>query len=174
MRDDESAQRLARDLVAAGVGADDIRIGREVDEPAALRAEMAAQTSAMVMSPPGAVIAQEGRRTTMLVAVVGSVAALLVCIPIALIDVGLVFWQRYLLEAGLLMLMVLLISYMIGGSWAWNDEQSMAAEEGVVVRVSDNSSAIAQIVVGSDPIRVDEVSADGRPIAAIHTESDDI
>jgi hypothetical protein len=171
MRDDESAQRVSRNLSGAGVGAADIRVGRRDDEPDALRAEMAAQTAGAVMSPPGVVMAQEGKRGMLLFALVGSLVALLLCIPVALIDVGLVYWQRYLLEAALLVFMMFLISYMVGGSAAWNDEQSMAAEVGVVLRVSDASRETTQIIVDDDPIRVDEVTAGGRPIAEVHTES---
>jgi hypothetical protein len=174
MRDDESARRVARHLVAEGVDTDSIRLGRDADEADSLRAEMAAETTESVIAPQAVFIAsKEGIRGTMLFTIIGSVLALLVCIPVAFIDVGLTYPQRYALEAGFLILMVFLIAYVLGGGWAWNDEEEMAAERGVLLRVAASSPEIAQVIVNAHPIRVDEVTADGRPIAVIHTESDD-
>jgi hypothetical protein len=76
-----------------------------------------------VTSPQAVFLAREGFHGTVLFALVGSALALLVCIPIAMIDVGLAHGQRYRVEA--------------------------------------------------DPIRLDAVTADGRPITVVHTEADD-
>lgn len=171
MRDAESARRVVDDLTAHGLDGASIQVDEARDESDALRAEMAAETTDSVMSPQGVFIAsKEGARGTVLFTVVGSVVALLVCIPVAMIDVGLTYWARYAIEAGFLVLMVFLIGYVLGGAWAWNPEEQMAAERGVVVRVPASTPELAQIIIEADPIRLDEVTADGRPVAIIHTD----
>jgi hypothetical protein len=171
MPDDDSADRLARRLLNEGIAVQPVTDA--TDEADALRSEMAAETNDAVVSPQGVFIAsKEGMRGTVLFTVIGSVIAVLIAAPVALIDVGLNYWARFVIEASFLVFMVFLIAYVLGGAWAWNPEQPLAVERGVLLRVDDTSQHATALILEASPIRVDEVTADGRPVATIHTEGD--
>lgn len=172
MPDAESAARLARGLRQRGVAAESIATGERLVETEALRAEVAAETTDAVVAPQAAFIAsKEAVRGTALFTLVGSIAALAIAAPIALIEVaGLDYWARYLIEAAFLVFMVFLIAYVLGGAWGWDPERPLAAERGVVVRIDDISPQIEQFVIAEGPLRVDRVTDDGAPAGAVHTE----
>jgi membrane protein YdbS with pleckstrin-like domain len=174
MPDTESAERLAQRLRDEGVSADSIHVDDARDDADALRAEMAAEMNDAVVAPQAVFIAsKEGVRGTALFTLIGSIVALIVTVPIAFIDVGLNYWARFVIEASFLIFMVFLIAYVLGGAWAWNPEQKMAAERGVVLRIRETSPRITDLVIEAGPIRVDEVAADGAPLSTVHTEGSD-
>lgn len=172
MPDSESADRLARDLRKRGVAAESIRTANSDTDTEALRAEVAAETTDGIVAPQAVFIAsKEAVRGTALFSLVGSIAALVIAVPIALIEVGgLDYWARYLIEAAFLVFMVFLIAYVLGGAWGWDPERPLAAERGVVVRIDDTSSETERFVIAEGPLRVDRVADDGAPAGTVHTE----
>lgn len=171
MPDVDSANQLARTLLDRGMDADRIRVDDEADEADALWAEMAAETTDSVIAPQAVYIAsKEGNRGAVFVSLVVASGALVVAALAALVDVGLNYWARFAFEGGFLVFLSIIMGYMHGAAWAWDPEQKMAAERGVVVRIADASPDVAETVIDAGPIRLDEVSVDGGPVAAVHDE----
>ncbi|HEY7627702.1 MAG TPA: hypothetical protein VH761_11565 [Ilumatobacteraceae bacterium] len=173
LRSREAADRVVDRLVASGVNRQLITVDDPADETPALRAEMRAELSDAVILPQASFIAdKEGARGFGLTLLLTGLIALVLAFPIALIDYGLSYWSRFLVAAGITVGLALMIALVFGIAWGSSDpNKPAAAQRGTTLRVRVDNESVKRIIVEADPIRVDEITEQGEPAAAVHTEN---
>lgn len=159
-RDEQTAERAIIDLrEQAHAGA---RRGTVTDEQHALNAEMGAQ--------PKKPLRKEGAAMFPITLLASAVVA----VPIALIFGGDVsMGGRLALASGMALVMagtITLVLMSLGGQKRPNEP--MAAEQGVVVRVRTDSDQARSLMLAADPLRLDVVDDQGRPIETLTTAGD--
>lgn len=175
LRTQADVARVRERLLAEGVAESEIAVDAAADEIPALRAEMRAELSDAVVLPHAAFIAdKEGARGFLLSFAALALIGIVVSFPLALIDVGLSYWTRFLVIAGTILIMAFTIALVLGTAWgSRNTDDPSAASRGVIMRIGEDTARIRDILAAADPIRVDEITADGEPAATVYTESRD-
>jgi hypothetical protein len=176
MRSRGEAEHVVTRLTRMGLDPAVTRIDDAADYSMALRAEMREELDLAVIMPHASfVAAKEGSRgfvSTMLVALGASAV---VALPLALVDFGPPYWSRYLILVAILGILALAFGLVSSPSLGTKDNDHVAAAtRGTVLRIADNAPWIRNVLVDSDPIRVDETTRDGDPVATLFTESQEI
>jgi hypothetical protein len=174
LRTPEEAQRVARQLVDAGVPESRISVDQERDEAPALRAEMRAELTESVASPQAALIAHKsGNRGFLVTFSIAAAVAIVLSFPLALIDFGLSsYWTRWIATVLVLLALAFVVSLVLGLAWGSPAvDQPAAAHRGTVIRVAADDDRVKQILIDADPIRVDEITAAGEPAGSVFDET---
>jgi hypothetical protein len=146
--------------------------GTNRDEQHSLNAEMAEEIEESWVSPQaGFLYPKEGARFGAWIAPLCIIGGILVTLPITFL------WTmtnaaRIATGVGVGAAMgatVVLILMSLGQK---RPSEPMAAEEGVVVRVSADREDVRQMLLAAHPLRLDVVDDQGRPIETIATEGD--
>jgi hypothetical protein len=169
--DRRAADEARESLVHLGVADADVLIGDNDDHVASLRAEMQSEVSDGLVTLPF-VVTRRGVRGFITVATITTFAALLLALPLALIDIGGEYWVRYLFIAAFLTLLGSVYSLVIGFGMGMNrPEEAMAAERGVTLQAPSTPEARADLE-RRHPIRLDEVDATGEPVRVVESEGE--
>ncbi|MDP1819867.1 MAG: hypothetical protein Q8K58_08270 [Acidimicrobiales bacterium] len=173
---DQAAADAARDaLLRAGVAEHEIHVGAETDTVAALRAEMHEEFSRSWFVPNAAVVyTKESARGLSILSFVGAGIGIVAAFFFALIDFGWSYWIQFLVFALVGITFGFTIGMVAGPALgAQRPTQAPAGVRGTMLRVSRDTPELRKLLADLDPIRLDEVSQAGHPIATIATEGDD-
>jgi hypothetical protein len=176
MRSRGEAEHVVTRLTRMGLDPAVTRIDDDADYSTALRAEMRQELDEAVIMPQASFVAtKEGSRGFVSMMLVALVVCAVVALPLALIDFGAAYWSRYLIVFAVLAVLALAFGLVFGPSLGTKDGDDVAAAtRGTVLRIADNAPWIRNVLVDSDPIRVDETTRHGEPVATLFTESQDI
>lgn len=162
--------------VARRVGAPEvsIRIERAVDRLASVQGEMREEMDHTVAGPGNVgPFTKEMGRGMVLGIVVGGVLGALVALPFAALEFGgFAWWARVLTVVVAGVLVGATAGWVIGGGFgARRPEEALAAERGVTLAVPA-LPGMEEALAGTEPIRLDVVQPDGRPVRTVTTEAD--
>lgn len=169
------AEDASRDLRAAGIGDAEVRLDDDLDAVSSLRAEMHDElTRAWVVPNAGVVYPAGAARGLVIGAAVAVVLSLVAALPLALIDLGSTYWVRWLVFATVIAAFGLTVALVVGpAGGAPRPGELPTAARGVVLHVSRDTVAAREALLRNDPLRVDEVSREGNPIATLTHERSD-
>jgi hypothetical protein len=176
MRSRREADRVVSRLTRMGLDPGLMRIDDRADYTTALRAEMRQELGDAVVAPQASFVAtKEGARGFVFVTVIALLVGALLAFPLAFIDFGSSYWVRYLIASAILAVLAFTFGLVIGPALGTKDSDDVAAAtRGTVLRIGDDSPWVREVLVRSDPIRVDEITAAGDPVGTFYTESHDI
>jgi hypothetical protein len=164
--DQSRAEAAEASLRSQGVGT--VIVGDPDDYVASLRGEMRGEVSHGVVSSAPFVATRTGVRSFASIAGIGVVVALVLAVPLAFIDYGPPWWARYLIMVAIIAFLGFVIALVLGPGMGVNrPAEQMAAERGVTLQVLPSTSAAREALAALHPIRIDEVGADGTPIAVV-------
>jgi hypothetical protein len=169
--DRRAATEARESLLRLGIGSDEVLIGDTDARVASLRAEMQSEVADGIATLPF-VATRRGVHGFFTVAALTTLAALLLAIPLALIDIGGEYWMRYLFIAAFLALLGWVYSLVVGFGMGMNrPDEEMAAERGVTLQAPSTPEARIELAQ-RHPIRLDEVDATGEPVRVIESEGE--
>lgn len=169
--DRRAADEARESLVHLGIADGDVLIGGADDHVASLRAEMQSEVSDGLVTLPF-VVTRRGVRGFVAVASIATFVALLLALPLALIDIGGEYWVRYLFIAAFLAFLGSVYALVIGFGMGMNrPDEAMAAERGVTLQAPSTPEARADLE-RRHPIRLDEVDATGEPVRVVDSEGE--
>lgn len=170
----EDAEEAARQLLRAGVSAEDVQVDQEPDRIASLRAEMHEElTQAWVVPNAAVVYTKEAARGLVLGVGAGVLIGVLAAFPLALMPIG---DTTYLLRLLIFVVVGIAMGSTIGlvagpASTATRPGQAPAAERGTLLRVRHDSAELRRLLAELHPIRMDEIRrSDDQPIETVVTE----
>jgi hypothetical protein len=171
---EQQARAAGRRLEEAGVSAGSIRIGAESDRVAALRAEMREElTQAWIVPTAGVAATKESAKGTLYLGTIVTVVALAILVPLAFVDYGSTLAVRLITHVVIALICGGLVGFILGGARNAKPPNEMsAAQRGTVLRVARDTPAIRRVLAELEPIRLDEVGADGTPLDTVVTEGD--
>lgn len=170
--DDMTAERVIIDLREhAHVTA--IR-GTELDEQHSLNAEMREETTGSAIAPPvGVIPTKEAARTGSAFIPVGILIGLVVAMPIAFLFPGELSSGARLAMGGFIGLVFGVSGGLVLTSLGQKrPTERMAAEEGVTVHVKHDTEEVRRLMLAAQPLRLDVVDDQGRPIETLATQGD--
>lgn len=169
---DQDGADVVRDrALALGVTPDAIRIGDRDDYETALEAEMQDEASELTgAGPAGVVYPKETVRSMKVLGPVIVLITVVVALPFALIGIGdLPLWGRLLLVGGIAAAFGLAITVVVAPAVGLKrPDEPLAADRGVVVRVSGADDQVQAMMVDLKPIRLDRIQ--GTRTFAVVTE----
>ena len=170
---DASAVRRARAaLLAADVPPDAIVTDDAVDATRSLEAEMRDELARPWLQESS--FLARGAKGFVIVAVLASLAGLVIGLPFAAIDFGLTLTGRMILLGSVGLLFGATVGLIVGPALLEaRPGEPLAAQRGVPVRVRRDSPELRQLLIGLHPLRVDELRADGTPIGTLAEEKVD-
>lgn len=163
----------ARDaLLARGVPPASMRIDEESDEIASLRAEMREELTHAWIVPNAAFVAtKEGIKGMGVVGFIAIAIALAIAVPLAFLDFGSTFWVRLAWFSVIAVALGGTIGFVAGGAAGTKSPaELLGAQRGTVLRVNEDTPEIREVLLGLDPIRMDEVTDEDRPVRTVATE----
>jgi len=171
---EQQARAAGRRLEELGVAAGSIRIDAETDRTAALRAEMREElTQAWIVPTAGVVATKESAKGTLYVGTIASVVALVIAVPLAFVDYGSTLGVRLVTHVVIALIFGGLVGFITGGTRGAKPPNELpAAQRGTVLRVDQDTPAIREALASLEPIRLDEVGAEGTPLDTVVTEGD--
>jgi hypothetical protein len=173
--DPDAAQRARTALVDAGVPAEQVHVGDQIDVVSGLRAEMLEElTRSAVVPNAAAVYPKESVRGFGLVSAIGVGIGVLLAFPLAAIDWGSSYGVRLLVFLLVNAAFGFTIGMVAGASLAAPRPGARAAAvRGTTVRVERDDAHLRELLAGLHPIRIDELSRNGGPIDTVVTEGRD-
>ena len=173
--DRQIAERAVEDAVGAGARREDISIGEELDERAAMRGEMRQELESAWISPQAAVAVpkEAAKGAGVMVLVYGIACAVLAMLlaPFILGDLPTV--ARMLILAAIGFTAGATIGIVVGpGFAAKGPNESIAAERGVTVALPLTDNGLREVFRNAGAIRVDEVTDQGEPIINLTSGGD--
>ena len=171
----EQAEAARRALLDRGVPEREIHVDDEPDAVASLRAEMHEElTRAWVVPNAAALYPSGAARGLALASVAGAIVGLLAAFPLALIEVGGSYWLRWVVFAVVGVAFGLTVGLVVGpASGAPRPGELPAAARGTMLRVERDTEVVRRVLSDLDPVRIDEVTEEGDPIATVSTEHPD-
>jgi hypothetical protein len=168
------AERARNALVSEGIPTSAVDVGRARDEQPSLRAEMRDELDNAWILPQASFVApKEGARSFVVVTVAICAVAAIVAVPVAFIDFGAAFWVRLLIVEGVFLAAGLGLGLVLGPALGVKRPgEPMAAQRGVTLRVHSDDERIQNLLLAFDPIRLDEITPGGSPLATVATEED--
>lgn len=171
----DAVDPLVGDLSRVGVDSADIRVGEPEDVTTGLEAEMLEEASESFVSPQGGVLySKEATKATAVLGPVLAVIGAVVALPLALaMPNTMALWTRVVLA--------LIVGAVLGGTIAAvvlpamavkSQLRASAAQRGSVVRVTGWSVDVERVMAEADPLRLDRLDAQMRPIDVVTTEED--
>jgi hypothetical protein len=165
--DPAHAEAARAALVDAGIAPEDIHVGDETDTIASLRGEMREELSRPWIVPRSGVT-HPAERSAVMMAGLGMAIAVLAAFPIALVDFGATYWTRWFVVAVVAGLFASTIGMFAGPArLPQSGNEGSAATRGTLLRVNHDSAGLRRVLAELDPIRIDEVTHDGDPIAMV-------
>jgi hypothetical protein len=173
--DRQHAQAARTALLDAGLREDVVHLDEDLDAVASLRSEMHDEITRAWVVPNAAVAYPSGAaRGLVLVSIVGALVGLTAAFPLALIDVGSTYWVRWLVFAIVGVAFGLTVALLVGpAGGAPRPGELPAAARGSLLRVERDDATVREVLVLHDPIRIDEISHEGDPIATVTPERPD-
>ena len=173
--DGAAATRARAALVGAGVGEHRIRVDDDQDTVAALRAEMHEELTRSWTVPNAAVVYPgTSARGLATVSVVAGAVAVPAAFALAAVDLGASYWVRLVIWLGVLLTFAFTLGLVIGPSApAQRPGEPAAPLAGSVLRVRGDSGRLRRLLAEHDPVRIDELTHDGRPIATVAVDTPD-
>lgn len=168
---EDEARAVAHEAVALGIDPRNVRIDDPTDHYRAIRSEMQEEVGQSWVSPQaGVVYPKESAKGLAVVTPVAVAIGVLVMLPFAAVPVGdLALGWRLLIAAVVGAVLGGTIGAIVGPSIAVRRQnQGLAAERGVVVRVSPADEAVEQMMAEHDPIRIDRFV--GEDLEVVQTE----
>jgi hypothetical protein len=169
-----------RDTATARRVADGIRrrfgvtptVDAPLDERASLNAEMGEEMEHSFLAPQaGVVYSKESAKGLTLFTVLGSLIGLAVVVPITLAFAdGLTTGARWATGIGIGLTFGATVGLVLGSLAAKRPNEPMAAEKGVTVRVPADADDLRTMLMEADPIRLDVVDDNDRPITTVTTD----
>jgi hypothetical protein len=171
-RTGEQARRAAERALRAGADPADIRIDENLDHVVSIDSEMREEMDHTIAGPgnvgPFTKEMTKGMLVGILVATpLGALAAL----PFAAIEFGdMTLPSRLLIVAVVGALVGATVGWVVGGAFAARrGDEPLAAERGITVSVPD-LPGVEEALTHTEPIRLDVVAEDGRPVRTVTTE----
>lgn len=168
---DADAKKVAERAISLGIDPSNVRIGARDDHYRAIRSEMQEEMEQSWISPQfGVVYTKESAKTLTGVSLVAVVIGVVVMLPFAAVPIG-------DLELGWKLLIMAIVGAVLGitvGSIVGpaigvkRPNEGLAADRGVVVRVSPANDAVEKMMATHDPIRIDRF--DGEDLVVVKTE----
>lgn len=174
--DRAQAESVAEKLRAAGVPADKISIDDRADREASLRGEMREELERSWVSPQaGVVLSKRAVKGILTVSPIAVAVGILIALPFAFMSWGALPLYGRIIAAVLIGAAAGgTVGFVIGGGEAEKGAPStMAAEQGVTLRVTDARPEVKQALTEADPIRVDVIEPDGTPLGPLTSKQDD-
>lgn len=170
----QRAEAVRAHLLHLGISPAAVQVDEEADEIASLRAEMREELSqAWIVPNAGLVATKESVRGMVAVGAIATLASLAVAIPLAFVDFVATLGVRLVWFSVIAIALGGTVGFVAGGAAsAKRPAELMAAQRGTVLRVSDDSPALRRVLLETEPIRLDEVGHDDRPIETVMTEDD--
>ena len=162
---EDLAQRLKREF---GLSA---TINNHNDERTSLNAEMRAEIEDSFLAPQAGVIySKEAAKGLVLWTVIGCALGLAVAVPTMLfVDFGLTRLAKIATGIGVGLAFGGTLGLVLGGLAAKRPTERLAAEEGVTLRVPADDDALRTMLAEAEPIRIDVVDDQGRPLETVTT-----
>lgn len=167
----QEAESVAHEAVALGVDPLNVRIGGRVDEYRAIRSEMQEELEQSWISPQaGVVYPKESAKGLAAVTPVAVGIGILILLPFAAIPISdFAFGWRLLIMAAVGAALGFTVGLVVGPSIAVKrPNDALAAERGVVVRVSPADEIVEEMMATHDPIRLDRFV--GEDLEVVETE----
>jgi hypothetical protein len=175
---EQQAREAGRRLQELGVPSGSIRIGEDTDAIASLRAEMREElTQAWLMPTAGVVATEESAKGTLYLGAIATLLALVIGVPPAFVDYGSTLAVRLVTHVVIAFIFGGLVGFIAGGARnAKPPNELLAAQRGTVLRVGQDTPAVRDALAALEPLRLDEVGADGTPLDTVITEgaTDDV
>ena len=172
VRDRAQAEEAVARLRAAGVAEEAVHLDEGLDYVASLRSEMHDElTNAWVVPNAAVAYTKESAHGLATAVVIGVGIGLALAFPMALIPLGHSHPMRLLVWAVVGMAFGATVALVAGPALGTRrpDEPS-AAQRGTVVRVEQDTAQLRSLLAELGPIRLDEITAAGDPIATVTTE----
>jgi hypothetical protein len=165
---ESQARRVARQIEALGVPADDIRVGDSLDALASVHGEMREEAAGVFAGPGTGPFTRGASRGLAYGTVVGAVAGLLIALPFAALPMGgLTSGTKLLIVAAIGLLSGSFLGWFLGGAFGLQrPEEPLAAARGATLAVPD-SDAARRVLVETGSRRVDVVASDGEPVGRL-------
>jgi hypothetical protein len=173
--DPQRAQAARTALLDSGLSDSDVRIDEDLDAVVSLRAEMHDEMRrAWVVPNAGVAYPAEAARGLAMVSVVAVAVGIAAAFPLALLDVGATYWLRWVVFAVVGAAFGLAVSLVIGpAGGAPRPGEQPAAARGTVLHVDRDTPVVRDVLLGHDPIRIDEISRRGDPLDVVLRERPD-
>ncbi len=158
-------------LVGAGADPDDVVLAEAGDREVVLTAEM--QTELGRGPIWRAFMTRHGRLPSVLVmGVIGWTVSAIIAFAIAAFDFGPdSYWERFIIAFAVVVAMGTTVSLLaIGAIATGSPDPRLASERGTTLHVHRASDTSCQMLLQMNPLRIDEVSADGRPAPGVHVQ----
>lgn len=165
------AREVAARATSLGADPAGVRVGAEVDHYRAIRSEMQEEVGESWMSPQaGVAYPKEAAKGLTAASAVSAAIGALILLPFAALPISdLSLVVKLLVMAGIGAVLGLTIGSIVGPSVSVKrPNEGLAAERGVVVRVSPATEAIEQMMIEHAPIRIDRFV--GEDLEVVQTE----
>jgi len=169
------AEAACEALVRAGVPREDVFLDREPDKIAALRAEMHDEMAeAWIVPSAGIAYTKHSAQGLLAGAVVGVGIGLVLALLLAIPDYAATYPVRFLVCALVAMAFGATIGMVAGASLGSERPGRLpAAARGHLLRVCHDSAELRVLLAGLGPLRMEEITHDDDPLAAVVTEHPD-
>jgi hypothetical protein len=166
-------QAVRRQLDRAGIPPASTRIDEPDDARLALHAEQREEIDRSAFAPQaGVLLTKEAAKTTTVAVPVGAAIGALVLLPLSFVPMGeLAWWARALWLVAIGVAAGATVAFISGSAMAAKDPlEPSLLDRGVVVVVPASAHARA-VLLALEPIRLDQISADGT-VERVTTEED--
>lgn len=161
--DEARARAAVHAATDVGTPATDVRLGDQRDRLASIAGEMRDET----VHVGGPFTEEMGEGSILGIAVAGLIG-LVVALPFAAIGMGgLELWARLLIVAIVGAAVGGVVGWIVGGAFAAKrPDEPLAAEAGVTV-ATPLTEQLREVLLATDPVRLDVVASDGQPITTL-------
>lgn len=173
--DRHRADAARQALCDAGTPPERIHVDEDLAALESLEGEMHEELSrAWVIPNAGVVYPSGAARGLVLSSAVGIALGVAAAFPLALIDVGSSYWVRWIVFALVGASFGATVSLVAGSAAGAPRPGALpAAARGTVLRVEADTPEVQRVLTEQRPLRIDEFSQDGLPIATIYMERPD-
>jgi hypothetical protein len=157
-------------LVGAGADPDEVVVGEDGDLAAVRAAEMQTEFGRGPLSVRSLVARHGALPSVVVLGAIGWAASLVIAAVGAMIDFGPGgYWERFAIIALVVLAMGTMVSVLAIGAIATGaGDAPLACECGTSLHVHHANDTECQMLLQMHPMRIDEVSAAGRPVPGVH------
>lgn len=170
-RSDTDAKKVAERAVSLGIDPANVRIGARDDHYRAIRGEMQDEMEQSWISPQfGVAYTKESAKSLAGVSIVAVIIGVVIMLPFAAVPIGgLALGWKLLIMAVVGAVLGITVGTIVGPAiGVKRPNEGLAADRGVVVRVSPAGEAVEKMMATHDPIRIDRF--DGEDLEVVQTE----
>ena len=166
----DAADEAERELAMSGIAGDEVVIGDEHDRAVVLAAEMATELGTGPLTWRTLVRRHGDLPSVLVLGAVGWAVTLIIAVPVAMIPFGPDhYWQRYVIVAAVMLSMASMVAVLaIGAIATGHHDEPLPSESGVPLHVHHATDEACRTLLAMHPLRIDEVSSSGRPVAGLH------